>query len=59
MLADLGLGMFNQQISRRLHVNEATAKGHLSRLLVKLGCTNLSQAGLLARDPGLLPEVVA
>jgi DNA-binding NarL/FixJ family response regulator len=57
VLACLGLGMSNQQIGRRLSVSEATVKGHISRLLVKLGCSNRTQAGLLARDAGLLPEV--
>jgi DNA-binding NarL/FixJ family response regulator len=57
VLAYLGLGMSNQQISRRLYVSEATVKGHISRLLVKLGCANRTQAGLLARDAGLLPDV--
>jgi len=57
VLACLGIGMSNQQIGRRLYVSEATVKGHISRLLVKLGCANRTQAGLLARDAGLLPEV--
>ena len=56
VLACLGLGMSNQQIGRRLYLSEATVKGHISRLLVKLGCANRTQAGLLARDAGLLPE---
>jgi DNA-binding NarL/FixJ family response regulator len=57
VLACLGLGMSNQQIGRRLYLSEATVKGHISRLLVKLDCANRTQAGLLARDAGLLPEV--
>ena len=57
VLACLGIGMSNQQIGRRLYLSEATVKGHISRLLVKLGCANRTQAGLLARDAGLLPEV--
>ena len=56
VLACLGIGMSNQQIGRRLYVSEATVKGHISRLLVKLGCANRTQAGLLARDAGLLPR---
>jgi DNA-binding NarL/FixJ family response regulator len=56
VLACLGLGMSNQQIGRRLSVSEATVKGHISRLLVKLDCANRTQAGLLARDAGLLPD---
>ena len=57
VLACLGLGMSNQEIGRRLYLSEATVKGHISRLLVKLDCANRTQAGLLARDAGLLPEV--
>jgi DNA-binding NarL/FixJ family response regulator len=57
VLACLGLGMSNQEIGRRLYLSEATVKGHISRLLVKLDCANRTQAGLLARDAGLLPDV--
>jgi DNA-binding NarL/FixJ family response regulator len=57
VLACLGLGLSNQQIGRRLYLSEATVKGHISRLLVKISCANRTQAGLLARDAGLLPEV--
>ena len=28
----------NTDIARRLHLSEATVKGYVSRLLVKLGC---------------------
>jgi len=56
VLACLGPGLSNQEIGRRLYLSEATVKGHISRLLVKLDCTNRTQAGLLARDAGLAPE---
>jgi len=59
VLACLGLGMSNQQIGRRLYLSEATVKGHISRLLVKLECANRTQAGLLARDAELWPPSVA
>jgi DNA-binding NarL/FixJ family response regulator len=59
VLACLGLGMSNQQIGRRLYLSEATVKGHISRLLVKLDCANRTQAGLLARDAELWPPEVA
>ena len=59
VLACLGLGMSNQQIGRRLYLSEATVKGHISRLLVKLDCANRTQAGLLARDAELWPPKVA
>jgi DNA-binding NarL/FixJ family response regulator len=59
VLACLGLGLSNQQIGRRLFLSEATVKGHISRLLVKLDCANRTQAGLLARDAELEPPTVA
>ncbi|MFI0371197.1 response regulator [Actinomadura sp. 1N219] len=53
VLACLGEGLSNAQIAGRLHLSEATVKGHVSRLLDKLGCANRTQAGLVARDAGL------
>jgi DNA-binding NarL/FixJ family response regulator len=53
VLESLGAGRSNQQIARRLHLSEATVKGYVSRLLVKLGCDNRTEAALLARDAGL------
>jgi DNA-binding NarL/FixJ family response regulator len=53
VLGCLGEGLSNAQIARRLHLSEATVKGYVSRILVKLQCTNRTQAGLLAREAGL------
>jgi DNA-binding NarL/FixJ family response regulator len=53
VLTCLGEGMSNAEIAARLHVTEATVKGHVSRLMVKLGCANRTQAGLLAFELGL------
>jgi len=53
VLACLGEGMSNAQIARRLYLSEATVKGYVSRMLVKLECANRTQAGLLAHDAGL------
>ncbi|WP_017580330.1 response regulator [Nocardiopsis valliformis] len=53
VLACLGEGMTNGQIAGRLLLSEATVKGHVSRLLEKLGCDNRTQAGLLAYEAGL------
>jgi DNA-binding NarL/FixJ family response regulator len=53
VLACLGEGMTNGQIAGRLFLSEATVKGHVSRLLEKLGCGNRTQAGLLAYEAGL------
>jgi DNA-binding NarL/FixJ family response regulator len=56
VLESLGAGASNQQIARRLHLSEATVKGYVSRLLVKLGCDNRTEAALLAHDAGLRPN---
>lgn len=53
VLACLGEGLTNGQIARRLFLSEATVKGHVSRVLEKLGCDNRTQAGLLAFEAGL------
>ncbi|MGV9210591.1 response regulator [Micromonospora sp. RB23] len=53
VLESLGAGRSNQQIASRLHLSEATVKGYVSRLLVKLDCANRTQAALLAREAGL------
>ena len=59
VLACLGRGLSNAEIARRLHLSEATVKGHVSRILIKLDCRNRTRAGLLAQqapahllDPG-------
>ena len=53
MLACLGEGMSNAQIAARLYLTEATVKGYVSRLLVKLQCANRTQVGLLAYETGI------
>lgn len=53
VLGGLGEGLSNAQIGTRLHLSEATVKGHVSRMLMKLGCANRTQAGLLAHEAGL------
>lgn len=54
VLACLGEGLSNAQIAGRLYLSEATVKGYVSRMLVKLGCANRTQAGLLAHEAGLI-----
>lgn len=54
VLACLGEGLSNAQIAKRLYLSEATVKGHVSRMLDKLGCVNRTQAGLLAHDAGIV-----
>ncbi|HEY3506600.1 MAG TPA: response regulator transcription factor [Actinocatenispora sp.] len=53
VLACLGEGLSNARVARRLHLSEATVKGYVSRLMVKLDCANRTQVGLLAREAGL------
>jgi DNA-binding NarL/FixJ family response regulator len=54
VLRCLGEGLSNADIGGRLHLSEATVKSYVSRMLVKLGCTNRTQAGLLAHEAALL-----
>ncbi|MBB4905898.1 response regulator [Actinophytocola algeriensis] len=54
VLTHLGAGLSNAQIGRRLFLTEATVKGYVSRMLVKLDCANRTQAGLLANEAGLV-----
>ncbi|MFE6160132.1 response regulator [Streptomyces sp. NPDC056486] len=54
VLTCLGEGLSNAQIATKLFLSEATIKGYVSRMLVKLECTNRTQAGLLAYDAGLV-----
>ncbi|MBB4682712.1 response regulator [Amycolatopsis jiangsuensis] len=54
VLSCLGEGLSNADIAGRLHLAEATVKSYVSRMLVKLGCTNRTQAGLLAHEAGLV-----
>jgi Bacterial regulatory proteins, luxR family len=49
-------GLSNAQIASRLYLSEATVKGYVSRMLVKLGCANRTQAGLLAHDAGIVSQ---
>lgn len=56
VLACLGAGLPNAGIATRLGLTEATVKGHVSRLLVKLDCANRTQAGLLAQEAGLATD---
>ena len=56
VLAGLGNGDSNLRIARRLNLSEATVKGYVSRLLVKLDCANRTQAGLLAQLAGLTTD---
>jgi DNA-binding NarL/FixJ family response regulator len=54
VLVAVGRGLSNAEIGRELYLSEATVKTHVSRLLLKLGCTNRVQVAILAHDAGLL-----
>ncbi|MFM9368713.1 response regulator [Streptomyces sp. Da 82-17] len=54
VLIALGGGLSNTDIAAALHVSEATAKTHISRILTKLSLTNRVQAAILAHHAGLL-----
>lgn len=54
VLSCLGEGLSNAQIGNRLYLSEATVKGYVSRILVKLDCANRTQAGLLAHEAGVV-----
>lgn len=53
VLRELGEGVPNAGIARRLHLSEATVKTHVSHILTKLALTNRVQAALLAHRAGL------
>jgi len=50
-------GSPNSEIAKSLLISEGTAKAHVSRILMKLDCTNRVQAAILAHDAGLLPPI--
>ncbi len=53
VLTGLAQGLSNAQIATHLYLSEATIKGHVSRTLDKLHCTNRTQASLIAHDAGV------
>lgn len=48
ILALIGQGHTNREITERLHLVEKTVRNHVSRLLAKLGVQRRTQAALLA-----------
>jgi two-component system nitrate/nitrite response regulator NarL len=54
ILRELESGASNQEIAQRLFVSENTVKHHIGNVLEKLGVENRRQAGLLARQNGII-----
>lgn len=53
VLVLLGRGLSNAALAADLHISEATAKTHVSRILTKLDCSSRMQAAIVARESGL------
>jgi DNA-binding CsgD family transcriptional regulator len=51
-----GWGLSNADIAGQLHMNQATVKAHVSRLLVKLNADNRVQIALLVQRAAAPPE---
>jgi DNA-binding NarL/FixJ family response regulator len=54
VLVEVGRGLQNNDIGKKLFMSEATVKAHVSRALVKLDATNRVQVAILAHEAGLL-----
>jgi DNA-binding NarL/FixJ family response regulator len=51
----VGLGLSNDEIARRLFISPATARTHVSRVMVKLAARDRAQLAVLANHAGLPP----
>ena len=55
ILACLAQGMSNKEIASALFISENTVKTHLKAILAELGCSNRTEAGVLAEKLSLQP----
>jgi DNA-binding NarL/FixJ family response regulator len=54
VLAEVAGGWSNAEIGERLHISAATAKTHVSRLLMKLDAHDRAQLVMIAYETGLV-----
>ncbi|MCM3845414.1 response regulator transcription factor [Pseudonocardia sp. DR1-2] len=54
VLAGLGRGLSNAELSAELMISEGTTKTHVSRVLAKLGLRSRTQAAIAAQEAGLV-----
>lgn len=55
VLVLLARGLPNAEIAAALHMGEGTVKGHVSRMMAKIGAANRVQAARMAFEAGLAP----
>jgi DNA-binding NarL/FixJ family response regulator len=51
--AEVAVGRSNAEIASRLYMSEATVKGHVSKVMAKLGGSNRVQVAIIVRDADL------
>ncbi|MEU2951022.1 response regulator transcription factor [Streptomyces xanthochromogenes] len=56
VLALIGSGLTNQQISEQLHLSLASVKTYVSRMLARLQLENRTQAAILAYESGMVQD---
>jgi DNA-binding NarL/FixJ family response regulator len=54
VMALVAEGLSNEEIAQRLYVSPATAKTHVSRILLKLGARDRAQLVVMAYESGLV-----